>query len=120
MHPEKQGLKIDIKRESLMGGMSCGEVSLVPWEILKNSVTLISGKSGNGKSTLIDILTGLQKPSSGNIYYDNINLNEFDLQTTATWVAIRVCLYHYGVVNRIVLDLLPTHERNVVYLAMTL
>ena len=31
-------VKIDIKRESLMGGMSCGEVSLVPWEILKNSV----------------------------------------------------------------------------------
>ena len=30
--------KIGIKRESLMGGMSCGEVSLVPWEILKNSV----------------------------------------------------------------------------------
>jgi len=30
--------KIDIKRESLMGGMSCGEVSLVPWNILKNSV----------------------------------------------------------------------------------
>ncbi len=30
--------KIDIKRESLMGGMSCGKVSLVPWEILKNSV----------------------------------------------------------------------------------
>ena len=30
--------KIDIRRESLMGGMSCGEVSLVPWEILKNSV----------------------------------------------------------------------------------
>ena len=30
--------KIDIQRESLMGGMSCGEVSLVPWEILKHSV----------------------------------------------------------------------------------
>ena len=30
--------KIDIERESLMGGMSCGEVSLVPWEILRNSV----------------------------------------------------------------------------------
>ena len=30
--------KIDIKKESLMGGMSCGKVSLVPWEILKNSV----------------------------------------------------------------------------------
>ena len=30
--------KINIKKESLMGGMSCGEVSLVPWEILKNSI----------------------------------------------------------------------------------
>ena len=30
--------KINIERESLMGGMSCGEVSLVPWQILKNSV----------------------------------------------------------------------------------
>ena len=30
--------KISIEKESLMGGMSCGEVSLVPWQILKNSV----------------------------------------------------------------------------------
>ena len=30
--------KIDITSESLMGGMSCGEPSLVPWEILKKSV----------------------------------------------------------------------------------
>jgi len=31
--------KISIKKESLMGGMSCDEVSLLPWEILKNSVS---------------------------------------------------------------------------------
>tara|TARA_B100001996_G_scaffold361207_1_gene327757 strand:- start:956 stop:2083 length:1128 start_codon:yes stop_codon:yes gene_type:complete len=30
--------KISIKSESLMGGMSCDEVSLIPWKILKNSV----------------------------------------------------------------------------------
>jgi len=30
--------KIDIEKESLMGGMSCGEPSLVPWEILKKTV----------------------------------------------------------------------------------
>ena len=30
--------KINIEKESILGGMSCGEVSLVPWEILKNSV----------------------------------------------------------------------------------
>ena len=30
---------VDIKKESIMGGMSCGDVSLVPWQILKNSVS---------------------------------------------------------------------------------
>ena len=30
--------KVNIQKESIMGGMSCGEVSLVPWQILKNSV----------------------------------------------------------------------------------
>jgi len=31
--------KISIEKESLMGGMSCDEVSLVPWEKLKNSIS---------------------------------------------------------------------------------
>ncbi len=30
--------KVEIEKESIMGGMSCGEVSLVPWQIIKNSV----------------------------------------------------------------------------------
>ena len=31
--------KITVEKESLMGGMSCDEVSLVPWQILKNSAS---------------------------------------------------------------------------------
>ncbi len=31
--------KISIKKESIMGGMSCDKVSLLPWEILKNSIS---------------------------------------------------------------------------------
>ncbi len=31
--------KISIEKESLMGGMSCDEVSLVPWEILQKSIS---------------------------------------------------------------------------------
>ena len=30
-------VKINIEKESILGGMSCGEVSLTPWEILKGS-----------------------------------------------------------------------------------
>jgi diaminopropionate ammonia-lyase len=28
---------LDIKKESLMGGMSCGEVSTIPWKIINNN-----------------------------------------------------------------------------------
>ena len=30
--------KVNIQKQSIMGGMSCAEVSLVPWRILKNAV----------------------------------------------------------------------------------
>ena len=30
--------KVNIKKQSIMGGMSCAEVSLVPWRILRNAV----------------------------------------------------------------------------------
>jgi len=48
--------KILIKKESLMGGMSCGEVSLVPWEILKNSVNYCITVSDNYISKTVKFL----------------------------------------------------------------
>ena len=48
--------KISIKKESLMGGMSCGEVSLVPWEILKNSVNYCVTVSDNYISKTVKFL----------------------------------------------------------------
>ena len=41
-----------------------------------NRITAILGESGIGKTTLIDILAGLQKPSSGTIKIDGRNLDE--------------------------------------------
>ena len=39
--------KVHIKKESILGGMSCGEVSLVPWKILKDSVNYCVSISDN-------------------------------------------------------------------------
>ena len=39
------------------------------------------GKSGSGKSTVVDLLRGLQNPDSGNIEVDQDNLKNLDIQT---------------------------------------
>ena len=41
--------------------------------------TVVMGTSGAGKSTIIDLLLGLYKPSSGNILLDTHNLNDVDI-----------------------------------------
>ena len=35
---------VDIKKETVMGGMSCGDVSSIAWEILKNSTQLLRNR----------------------------------------------------------------------------
>lgn len=44
-------------------------------EILKNSFIGITGRSGSGKSTIIDIITGFLKPTKGDLYVNDKILN---------------------------------------------
>ena len=44
-------------------------------DIKKNEFIAITGPTGSGKSTLIDLIIGLIKPTSGKILIDNNNLN---------------------------------------------
>ena len=46
------------------------------FEIEKNKVGLITGSSGIGKSTLLNILSGLLKPDFGSIICDGVILND--------------------------------------------
>ena len=43
----------------------------------------ITGPSGSGKSTLLGLLAGLDTPTSGDIYLDNINLNNLNEEERA-------------------------------------
>ncbi len=49
--------------------------------INKNECLGISGKSGNGKSTLLDLITGIIKPKNGSIYLSDENINNININS---------------------------------------
>ncbi|GAA0091439.1 ABC transporter ATP-binding protein [Paraclostridium bifermentans] len=46
----------------------------IDFEIEPNKFTAIIGPSGSGKSTLLHCMAGLDKPTSGNVYLDDIDI----------------------------------------------
>ncbi len=51
----------------------------VSLEIAQNEVIGIAGESGAGKSTVLNVLTGLAEPTSGQVQMDNISYRQLDL-----------------------------------------
>ena len=50
----------------------------INFEILKGDYVGVIGKTGSGKSTLIDLVTGLLVPSSGEIQVNDINIEKIE------------------------------------------
>src|SRR5882762_6557111 len=48
----------------------------VSFEIKEGEFVSIVGKSGAGKTTLIRLILGLEKPTSGNVFFAGKNINE--------------------------------------------
>jgi putative ABC transport system ATP-binding protein len=52
-------------------------LNLEKLEIYESEILSIVGRSGSGKSTLLNLIGGLDKPTEGNILYQNKNLAAF-------------------------------------------
>jgi ATP-binding cassette subfamily C protein len=89
------------------------DVSLV---IPKGEVTVLQGASGAGKTTIIDLLTGLYRPSSGRILVDGTDLADISLQKWRSmigYVPQELTLLHTSVIENITLGDVTIGEERV-------
>ncbi|MDR0971614.1 MAG: ABC transporter ATP-binding protein/permease [Bacteroidales bacterium] len=73
-------------------------------EFKKGETTAIVGLSGSGKSTLIDLLSKFYIPTSGNIFFDEENINDIlskDLRENIAVVSQDTILFNDSVSNNI-------------------
>ena len=76
-------------------------------KINKGDIVGISGKSGVGKSTFINLLTGLINPDSGKIYIDgkNIQINKQQFQKNISYVSQNIFLMDESIKKNIAFEL---------------
>jgi len=69
-----------IKFENITKNYSSREPILqdVTFEIKRGEFVSIVGKSGAGKTTLVRLILGLENPTSGEIYFDGVNVSNAD------------------------------------------
>jgi len=78
----------------------------VSLEIPSRTFTSIIGPSGAGKTTLVDLITGLFQPTSGKVLIDGIPLPEIDLQSwrhQIGYVPQDTILLHDSIFNNVTL-----------------
>ena len=71
-------IKFEIKDLSLSRNSSVifNKINLT---IANGSISIITGKSGSGKTSLLRLLNRLEDPVSGSIYYKEKDLKEYDV-----------------------------------------
>jgi len=79
IHPGEVLGEINIDKLSFRygdGDLILDDISL---KIASGEYVALVGSSGSGKSTLLRLLLGFEKPVSGSIYFDNLDMNEVDI-----------------------------------------
>jgi ABC-type lipoprotein export system ATPase subunit len=68
----------DVSKEYLMGGKVIRALRGVTLEVPRGVLAAVIGPSGSGKTTLLNLLGALDKPTSGQIAVDGLNLDQLD------------------------------------------
>ncbi|KAB1230275.1 peptidase domain-containing ABC transporter [Chryseobacterium viscerum] len=77
---KEKGTEIEFKNVSFSFNESSSILSDLNFKIRENSITVLTGKLGAGKTLLLNMITGFFEPSSGTILLDRIPLKNIDKQ----------------------------------------
>lgn len=68
-----------------MGEVKIEALSGVDFSIDKGEFVIVAGASGAGKSTILNILGGMDKPTSGKVIVDNNEINDYSNKELVTY-----------------------------------
>lgn len=81
-------------------------VQNISFSLSKGNSLAIMGTSGKGKSTIVDLITGLRNPNQGQIEYNGIDLRQINLHTLRRVIGIakEVEVFEGSIINNIRLE----------------
>lgn len=75
----------DVKKIYKMGEVNIEALSGVDFTVKKGEFVVVAGASGAGKSTILNILGGMDSPTSGQIIVDNNEINKYSGKELITY-----------------------------------
>lgn len=75
----------DVRKIYKMGEVEIEALSGVNFSINKGEFVVVAGASGAGKSTILNILGGMDSPSSGEITVDGVEVSKFNSKELTTY-----------------------------------
>jgi len=76
---------INLTKEFYVGKQTVKAIDNVNIKFEKNKIYAITGKSGSGKSTMLNVLAGIVKPTKGNVKIGNIYLDKLNEKKLASF-----------------------------------
>lgn len=91
---------VDVHKIYSSGTQKTHALRGVSLEVLRGEYLSIMGPSGSGKSTLFNMIGALQKPSSGKVYIDQVDIAQLD-HNELSWLRCRKVGYVFQTYNLI-------------------
>lgn len=76
---------VDVYRVYKTGGTEVRALDGVNMSIPQGQLVVIKGRSGSGKTTALNMMGGLDKPTRGQVFFKGTDISTFDEKTLTRW-----------------------------------